>query len=437
MINYKKILIDKIKSNKSIIGIIGLGYVGLPLAISCVKNLKVIGFDIDPLKINSLKKNKSYIFSITNEQVKIARKNNFKITDNFSKLKLCDCIIICVPTPLNKFKQPDLSHVFDSIKTIKKNLNKGQLICLESTTYPGTTEEEILPLISKTGLKVGEDFFLAYSPEREDPGNKQYVTNQIPKLVGGVTSSCLDVASSLYNKIVQKVVNVSSPRVAEMTKLHENCFRLINTGFVNEMKILCDKFNINIHEVIEAASTKPFGFTPFYPGPGVGGHCIPIDPYYLSWKARQLSIDTEFINLANKINQNMPKWVIKKVNRELRQKFLSLKNSKVLFIGVSYKKNIDDLRESPSLQIIKEVYKYTNNISYSDNFIKKIDLRLYSNKNVKLVSKRLNKSLIKSFDIIFITTDHDYIDYHQIKENAKIIVDTRGVFTKSKNIIIA
>ncbi|MBM4308199.1 MAG: nucleotide sugar dehydrogenase, partial [Deltaproteobacteria bacterium] len=333
-------LMDKILKKEAMIGVIGLGYVGLPLVLRfCEVGYKVLGFDVDAKKVAALKKGRSYIKSISGSLIsQHLRQKKLEVTDQFTRLKEPDCILICVPTPLTEKKEPDLQYIEKTADSIRSCLRKGQLIVLESTTYPGTTEELVLPGLESTGLKVGKDFFLGYSPEREDPGNKGFTTSRIPKVVSGVTPSCKKTAIALYRQAIQKVVPVSSPRVAELTKLLENIYRSVNIALVNELKMLADRMGIDIWEVIEAASTKPFGFTPFYPGPGMGGHCIPIDPYYLSWKAQEYDFATRFILLAGEINVHIPYYVVAKIQDALNKKGKSLKGAKILILGVAYKK---------------------------------------------------------------------------------------------------
>lgn len=432
---YKNIIIKKNNNKLSKIGIIGLGYVGMPLCLSFINaGFKVIGFDIDKNKIKQIKKKESFIWSISSENIKVALSNGFEVTTNFSKINNVDIIIICVPTPLNKYSQPELKYLTQSIDSIIPYIKKGQLISLESTTYPGTTEEELVPRLEKKGFNVGKDIFVSYSPEREDPGNESYSTRTIPKIVGGYSKDCLKVATSIYSKAIKKVVPVSSIKVAEMTKLHENIYRLINIGLVNEMKMICDKMNIDVHEVIKAAKTKPFGFTPYYPGPGIGGHCIPIDPNYLSWKAKQFFIETRFINVAQKINKEMPNWIIDKLLEELNLRGKILNSLNALFIGIAYKKNVDDVRESPSIKLIKLFHQNKALISYHDPYFNKFKFDFLDNRVLKSI--KLRPKNISKYDIVVITTDHDDINYELIYENAKLILDTRGKYSKSDKKIV-
>ena len=350
----KNLLLGKINSKNAKIGVIGLGYVGLPLVLRFNDNgFKVVGFDVDEEKVEKLNSGKSYIGHIPGDEIeKVVNAGLFLATTDFEKLKETDAIIICVPTPLTEKREPDLKYVVCTAKEIAKHLRKGHVVSLESTTYPGTTEEVILPILEAGGLKAGEDFFLVFSPDREDPGNPKFAIGNIPKVVGGITGACGEVGKLLYCQVVERVVAVSTTQTAEMTKLLENIYRSVNIALVNELKMLCERMGIDIWEVIEAAATKPFGFTPFYPGPGLGGHCIPIDPFYLSWKAREFDFSTRFIELAGEVNTSVPYYVVSRLIDALNEREKSLKGSKILVLGVAYKKDIDDQRESPSLKII-------------------------------------------------------------------------------------
>ena len=433
---YKDKIIENNNKKSSVIGVIGLGYVGIPLSLSFVKaGFKVIGFDVDKKKIEQIKKKKSYIWSITSEDISNALSKGFDVTIDFSKISLVDVIIICVPTPLTKYGQPELSYLIGSINSIIPYIKKGQLISVESTTYPGTTEEEVIPRLQQKGFIAGKNIYVCYSPEREDPGNSSYSTRTIPKIVGAYSKDCLEVALSTYSAAIKKVVPVSSMRVAEMTKLHENIYRLINIGLVNEMKMICEKLKIDIHEVIKAASTKPFGFTPYYPGPGVGGHCIPIDPNYLTWKAKQFSIETRFINLAQTINKEMSNWILDKLLEELNLRGKILNNLKVLFIGIAYKKNVDDVRESPAVKLINLFNENKAEISYHDPFLEYFKFDFSEQKPQKSI--KLKPKNISSYDLVVIATDHDNIDYQLIYDNAKLILDTRGKYSNSDKKIIS
>ncbi|BBH54053.1 nucleotide sugar dehydrogenase [Fluviispira sanaruensis] len=430
-----RILIDKINENKAVIGIIGLGYVGLPLALRFVEeNFSVIGFDIDEDKINNLNNGKSYIEHISSSLISNAIEKSFIATSNYAKIMDTDILIICVPTPLSKQREPDLTYILNTIETILPYLHKNQLLSLESTTYPGTTEEILKPKIESIGLIIGTDISLVFSPEREDPGNILYSTKSIPKIIGGITKTCLEVGMTLYEKVISSVVPVSSTRTAEMTKLLENIHRAVNIGLVNEMKIVADKMGIDIHEVINAAATKPFGFTPFYPGPGLGGHCIPIDPFYLTWKAREYGIHTRFIELAGEVNNSMPEWVISKLSDALNEREKSLKGSKILVLGISYKKNIDDMRESPSVRMMELLRNKGAILSYSDPHVPifpKMREHIFDLKSI-----HLNSDSIKSFDCILLATDHDAFNYELIKNNSNLIIDTRGKYKEKTDKIV-
>lgn len=431
MLSYKQRLINKINNKKAKIAVIGLGYVGLPLIIEFAKKgFFVFGIDVDKEKIKILKRGKSYIQDIPDDAIKKVLRNNFSIfSESYKNLIKADIIIICVPTPLRKTKEPDISYVVGATREIKDNIRKGQLIILESTTYPGTTEEVLLPLFSERGLKVGRDFFLAFSPERIDPGNKIFNTTNITKIVGGVTKDCTYLAKLVYNKIISKVITVSNSRVAEMTKLLENTFRAVNIGLINEIALMCEKLNINVWEVIEAAKTKPFGFMPFYPGPGLGGHCLPIDPLYLTWKSRLLGFQPRLIELASEINSYMPKHIVKKVIELINNKYKrSISGANILMLGVAYKKDVCDIRESPAIDIIRMLIKEQAKVSYYDPFVPKISLV-----EVKLSSIKLTKQNISKIDCIVIVTDHSEIDYNFILKNAKLIFDTRNIYKNLKN----
>ena len=431
-------LLEKIKSKKAKIGIIGLGYVGLPLGLEFAgKGFDVLGFDLDERKIEFLKEGKSYIKHISSEKIeKAVSDGKLTATSDFSKLSEMDAVIICVPTPLNEHREPDMSYVDGTAQIIAKYLRKGQLIILESTTYPGTTEDILLPLFEKaestdnSGFKVGEDFYLAFSPEREDPNNPKYSTSTIPKVVGGVTENCLKVAKVLYDQVIIDTVPVSSPRAAEATKLLENIYRSVNIALVNELKMVFDRMDIDIWEVVRAASTKPFGFTPFYPGPGLGGHCIPIDPFYLTWKAREFEINTKFIELAGEINTYQPYYVVER-SMEILNKFKKpLNGSKVLILGASYKKDIDDMRESPSLKLIEIFREHSAEVSYSDSYVPELPkTRRY---NYEMESVELTAESVSKFDLIVLSTDHSNFDYKMIAEKAKLIIDTRNAFERNK-----
>jgi UDP-N-acetyl-D-glucosamine dehydrogenase len=420
-------LTQKILKKEALVGIIGLGYVGLPLVLRfCEEAFQILGFDVDTKKVATLKKGKSYLKSIPSFRIsRFIQSGHLDVTDDFSRLDEPDCIIICVPTPLTEKMEPDLQYIEKTTEAIRQRLRKGQLVILESTSYPGTTEELILPQLERTGLRVGKDFFLAFSPEREDPGNKQFTTLQIPKVVAGVTPSCQKVVTALYSKIIQKVVPVSSPRVAELTKLLENIYRSVNIALVNELKMLADRMGIDIWEVIETASTKPFGFSPFYPGPGMGGHCIPIDPFYLSWKAKEYDFTTKFIQLAGEINISIPYYVVSKVLDALNERKKSINGSKILILGVTYKKDVDDARESPALAIMNLLRKKGATVLYHDRYIPFLPpFRKY---RFELKSLPLTEKLLHRVDAVVVVTDHSYIDYQWVAKHAPLIIDTRNV----------
>ena len=427
---------SKLHLDDMTIGIIGLGYVGLPLALNFSRaNLAVIGFETNKKYISMINSGKSYISHISDQDIKIAKKSGFEATNAIKRISECDFIILCLPTPLNNHREPDLSFVTNSVAAILPYLRKGQAISLESTTYPGTTDEIIAPMIESKKFIIGKDINLIYSPEREDPGNKDFELQSIPKVVGGITKNCLKVGVSLYSKIIDSVVPVSSTRVAEMTKLLENIHRSVNIGLVNEMKIISDSMNIDINEVITAASTKPFGFVPYRPGPGLGGHCIPIDPFYLSWKAKEFGLNARFIELAGEINLSMPSWVINKITEALNEKKIPASKSKILVLGVAYKKNVSDVRESPSITIIEKLLALNANVSYSDEYVEQIFNIKNSNKHLK--SKVISSKLLQSVDCVLLCTDHDNFDYKLIQKYSKLIVDTRGKFPKSRKVVQA
>ena len=431
----KKQLISKLKDKTAVIGIVGLGYVGLPLMLRYSEvGYRVLGVDIDPSKVESLNNGKSYIEYISSEAIAKARTQGFEATTDFSRSSEADSLIICVPTPLNKYRAPDLSFVLDTTDSLVPYLRKGQVFSLESTTYPGTTDEELLPRVESTGLVVGEDVFLVFSPEREDPGNPDFTTRTIPKVCGGHTRHCLDVGLALYSQVIDKMVPVSSTRAAELTKLLENIHRAVNIGLVNEMKIVADKMDIDIHEVIRAAATKPFGFVPYYPGPGLGGHCIPIDPFYLTWKAREYGVHTRFIELAGEVNSSMPDYVVAKVAAALNTNRKSINGSKVLVLGIAYKKNVDDMRESPSVVLMEKLRDLGAEVSYSDPHIPVFPK--IRGHQFDLSSVSLSPQILSAYDCVLLATDHDKFDYAMIKSSAKLIIDSRGKYLAPSNHII-
>ncbi len=430
-------LINRIAKKEAVIGIYGLGYVGLPLVLRFAEEgFKIIGFDIDKDKVESLNNGKSYIEHIASERVAKARDGRFEATTDFTRGAEVDALILCVPTPLNKFREPDMTYVIATLDSITPYLRKGQLISLESTTYPGTTEEEIVPRANSRGLKVGEDIHIVFSPEREDPGRADFSTKTTPKVVGGITSNCLEAGCALYKAIVDRVVPVSSTRVAEMSKLLENIHRAVNIGLVNELKIVCEKMDIDIHEVIDAAATKPFGFVAYRPGPGLGGHCIPIDPFYLTWKAREYGVHTRFIELAGQINSSMPSYVLRKVAAGLNDHSKCLKDASILVLGLAYKKNIDDVRESPAVELMEKLRAEGALVQYHDPHVPtfpKMRGHQFDLSSIELTPEHLN-----SFDCVVLVTDHDDFDYDMILKESELLVDTRGRYRKpSPNMIRA
>jgi len=432
----KQPLLDKIQNKTAVIGIIGLGYVGLPLMLRFAEaGYKVLGFDIDPGKITTLAAGQSYIKHIPATPIAAAVSAGlFDGTTDFSRAGEADALIICVPTPLNKHREPDLSFVINSTDAIVPYLRQGQIVSLESTTYPGTTDEELLPRIERRSLTVGTDIFLVFSPEREDPGNEKFTTRTIPKVCGGVTPACLEVGLALYGAVIDRVVPVSSTRAAEMTKLLENIHRAVNIGLVNELKIVCDAMGIDIREVIDAAATKPFGFTPYYPGPGLGGHCIPIDPFYLTWKAREYGLHTRFIELAGEVNTAMPDWVVGKLMDALNERSKALKGARVLILGIAYKKNVDDMRESPSVELMEKLQKKGAVIAYSDPHVPvfpRMREHYFDLKSVELTAENL-----RGYDCVLIGTHHDAFDYGMILLHAQLIVDTRGVYRETHENVV-
>ncbi|MCC6278371.1 MAG: nucleotide sugar dehydrogenase [Oligoflexia bacterium] len=431
-----QLLIEKIQKRESQIGVVGLGYVGLPLVLRLLESgFRVVGIDVDSSKISKLKSAQTYIKHIPAAKLSEAlATNRWTPTSDMAQASQCDGIVICVPTPLNPHREPDISYIIDTMDALKPHLRAGQVISLESTTYPGTTEEELRPRIESRGLKIGKDIFLVFSPEREDPGNRKFSTKTIPKVVGGSTSECLKVGVELYGSIIEKVVPVSSTRAAEMTKLLENIYRAVNIGLVNELKIVADKMGVDIWEVIDAAATKPFGYTPFYPGPGLGGHCIPIDPFYLTWKAREYGIHTKFIELAGEINRSMPEWVSAKVSEALNQHQKSVKGSKVLVLGISYKKNIDDFRESPSVEILAYLKSKGAEIAYADPYVPVFTGTPEHSFDLKAVG--LTPELVQSMDCVVLATDHDEFDYEMILRNSRLIVDSRGRFRSASEKVV-
>lgn len=419
-------LIAKLRTKKATIGIVGLGYVGLPLALRYAEaDFRVLGLDIDRGKVAALKRGESYIGYIRSDRVAACRKH-LEATTDISRSAEADALILCLPTPLNKHREPDLSYIITTIESLVPYLRPGQIVSLESTTYPGTTDEELKPRIESRGLRVGHDVFLVFSPEREDPANAHYNIQTIPKVCGGITAACLEVGKTLYGQVIDKVIPVSSTRVAEMTKLLENIHRAVNIGLVNEMKIIADKMGIDIYEVIRAAATKPFGFVPYYPGPGLGGHCLPIDPFYLTWKAHEYGVHTRFIELAGEVNSTMPAWVVAKVVGALNQRRKPVRDSRILILGLAYKKNVDDMRESPAVEILERLQGMGAQLDYADPHIPVLSGT--ANLDPKLQSVEVTAESLEKYDAVVLVTNHDAFDYDLIKRHAALIVDTRGVY---------
>jgi UDP-N-acetyl-D-glucosamine dehydrogenase len=419
-------LLAKIDATSARVGIIGLGYVGLPLARAfAVKRFPVLGFDIDPGKVAQLQAGKSYIGHISAQVLREMREAGFEATDRFDRLAEPDVIIVCVPTPLTDAREPDLTYIVDSAKAVAARLRPGQLVVLESTTYPGTTRQVVQPLLEAGGLQAGKDFFLAFSPEREDPGNPNFSAPTIPKVVGGIEARSADLAVSLYGKVVVKAIRVSTPEVAEACKILENTYRCINIALVNELKVLYDRMGIDVWEVIEAAKTKPFGFQAFYPGPGLGGHCIPIDPFYLTWVARKYGLMTRFIELAGEINSAMPAFVVNKVADALNQRGKPVKGSKVALLGMAYKKDVDDPRESPGFELMDLLLKKGAVITYNDPHIPRLPpMRHYP--HLRMESHPLTADYLAAQDCVLVVTDHSAYDWQWVVEHSPLVVDTRN-----------
>ena len=421
---------EKIVRHKAKIGVIGLGYVGLPLAMEFSKaGFDVTGIEIDKDKVRMINQGKCYIQDIQQSELEELVKNNrLKATVDFSVLKEMDAVSICVPTPLRKTRDPDISYIISAVEEVAKYLRPGQLVILESTTYPGTTREVILPRLEARNLRVGRDFFLAFSPERVDPGNKIYTIRNTPKIVSGITKKCTSIAVTLYEQIIDEVVPVSTTESAEMVKLLENTFRIVNVGLVNEIALICDRLKLDTWEVIDAAATKPFGFTPFYPGPGLGGHCVPIDPHYLSWKLKTLNFYARFIELAGEINSKMPEFLVSKIDAALNEREKSIKGSKILILGVAYKSNVSDIRESPALDVMKLLKERGGKVVYNDPYVPQVE---------RLKSISLTESSLRNADCVVITTAHSDYDYKQIVKNARLVIDSRNATKgiKSKKII--
>lgn len=421
----KSLFLERLENRETRVGVIGLGYVGLPLLLRFSEaGFPVLGFDIDASKVEALEEGRSYIRHIPDDGIRLAQERGMEVTSDFSRIVAVDALIICVPTPLDRHRSPDISYIVDTMAAILPHLRAGQLVSLESTTYPGTTEEEVLPRIESRGFVVGKDFFVVYSPEREDPGNASFSTKSIPKVCGGITENCLELGLGLYGAVIDQVVPTSSTKAAEMTKLLENIHRAVNIGLVNEMKIVADRMGIDIFEVIRAAGTKPFGFVPYFPGPGLGGHCIPIDPFYLAWKAKEFGVHTRFIELAGEVNSSMPVYVMDKIAFVLNNLGKSVRGAKVCVLGVAYKKNVDDMRESPSAHLVDLLIAAGAEVSYSDPYVPY--LKSGALKEINLASVSLDQEVVASFDLMLIATDHDCFDYQMLGENAIAVVDTRG-----------
>jgi UDP-N-acetyl-D-glucosamine dehydrogenase len=430
-------LLRRLRNREALIGVVGLGYVGLPLSLTYAQNgYRVLGLDIDATKIEAINAGQSYIQHIDGGRIQQAREQQLlAASTDFARASEADALILCVPTPLNQYREPDLSFIRDTMAALLPYLRPGQVLSLESTTYPGTTEEELRPLVEQQGLVIGESFFLVYSPEREDPGNAHFNTATIPKVMGGSTPACNAVGIALYEQAISQVVPVSSTRAAEMTKLLENIHRAVNIGLMNELKPLADRMGIDLYEVIRAAATKPFGFVPYYPGPGLGGHCIPIDPFYLTWKAREYGMHTRFIELAGEINTAMPAYVVQKTADALNEAAKPLKGSRVLVLGIAYKKNVDDMRESPSVELMELLRDKGAEVAYSDPFFSAFPrMRRHA---FGLRSVALTAQTLAGFDAVILATDHDAFDYPLIEAHSPLLVDTRGRFAPGAHIVRA
>ncbi|MFH1368198.1 MAG: nucleotide sugar dehydrogenase [Elusimicrobiota bacterium] len=426
---YFKTLKEKLRSRKAKIGVIGLGYVGLPLAIEFAEaGFTTIGFEVDAKKVKKISKGTSYIADVRSAALKKhVRDKRLKATSDFGMLRDVQVIIICVPTPLRKSKDPDVSYIVSAAEHVKKHLQKGHLLILESTTYPGTTRDLVLPMLEKSGHKCGGDFFLAFSPERVDPSNKTFGIRNTPKIVGGITPQCTELARLLYSNVTDNAVTVSSPEAAEMVKLLENTFRAVNIALVNEVALMCDKLKLDVWEIIDAAATKPFGFMPFYPGPGIGGHCIPLDPQYLSWKLKTLNFYSRFIELAGEINSKMPEYVVRKISDSLNAKGISMKNAKILLVGLAYKKDVNDMRESPALDVMKLLLDSGSRVSYYDPYIPELKF------GGKIYKSAKNLGATGKFDAVAITTNHTNINYAQLVSTARLVVDCRNATKNIRN----
>ena len=426
----KKLLLEKFSNKKAKIGVVGLGYVGLPFAVEKAKvGFRVIGIESNSEKVNMINSKKNYISDVKDEDLYTAVNNGLlRAETSFEIVKKLDVVIIAVPTPLTRNLTPDISYIESVTTEISKYIHEGMLICLESTTYPGTTEEIMQPILESTGLKVGDDFYLAHSPERVDPGNARYTTKNTNKVVGGVGADSLEVAIEFYSQTIDTVVPVSSSRAAELVKVYENTYRSVNIALVNELTLLCDRMDLNVWEVLDAAFTKPFGISPFYPGPGVGGHCIPLDPHYLEWKAREYNFNTRFIALSGELNRQMPEFVVCKARRILGKKGVAMVHSKILLLGLAYKKDIADDRESPAVEVFKELLNEDAELSYHDPYINTYAIHGHDYRSIEL-----NENSLNEFDLVIITTDHSNVDYEFVVEHSKIVFDTRYIFKGQYN----
>ncbi len=424
--NHKDLLLSKIADRKAIVAVAGLGYVGLPLAVEFAEaGFRVLGLDVDESKVRTLNAGRSYIDDVPPDSVsRLVEAGMLRATSDYQDLRAADAISICVPTPLRKTRDPDMSYIIQAARSIAEICQPGMLIVLESTTYPGTTEELILPKITRERLDIGKEVFVAYSPERIDPGNRQYSVRNTPKVVGGITNNCAEVARALYQAAVDTIVSVSSPTAAEMVKLLENTFRAVNIGMVNEMALMCDKLDIDVWEVINAAASKPFGYMPFYPGPGLGGHCIPVDPHYLSWKLRTLDYNARFIELASEVNASMPLYVLDKITQALNDQEKSVRGSQVLILGAAYKRDVDDVRESPALDIISLLRQRGAEVAYCDPHVAELQL----DPETRLKAADYSPALLRSADCVVVVTDHSAFDWQEIAANSTVIVDTRHVY---------
>jgi UDP-N-acetyl-D-glucosamine dehydrogenase len=435
MSDYEKSFLDKVASKKAVVAVVGLGYVGLPLALSFAEvGYQVLGLDVDTEKVKKIGRKESYIGHISKSRLKDAA-TLFSASTDFNLAEEAEAIIICVPTPLTRHREPDLSYVEGTLEALLPHLRPGQLLSLESTTYPGTTQEILRPPIEAKGLTLGQDFFLVYSPEREDPANPDFQTQAIPKVIGGCTQACARCGLALYGQVVSRMVPVSSTEAAELTKLLENIYRAVNIGLVNELKLVADRMGLDIHEVIGAAATKPFGYTPFYPGPGIGGHCIPIDPFYLTWKARAFGLHTRFIELAGEINSGMPAYVTEKLSRALNERGLPLKGSKILLLGMAYKKNVEDMRESPSLEVLRLLLDSGASVEYSDPHVPSLPKTRRGAYDLKSVP--LTPETLSSYDAVVMLTDHRSFDHDLIFKHSRLLLDTRGAFPAGPSVVKA